>query len=176
MKSNITQEIAAKRFKDEGCVLLGKYTGSDSILAYTCSCGNRGEVSMNRFMQGTRCCPVETKAARIRVAEKKKQAQLAFDKAKVRDALLAKAATVEDSITTYDAIDKAGNKIPTKVIRAKGATAILILQEQVEQLTCIAEENLKTISSLVHQIAALQAAPEVTTMPTGGKQIIINVG
>jgi len=176
MANKISQRVAEERFKAEGCVLLGKYNGSDTLMAYTCSCGNRGEITMNRFTQGTRCCAAETTAARIRVKERKAAKKIAADKARIAFALNERKASVEDSVTTYDAIDKAGNKIPTKVIRTKGAEAILILQEQVEQLTCIAEENLKTISSLVHQIAVLQKVPEITTVPTSGKQIIINVG
>jgi hypothetical protein len=49
-----TEEVSAY-FKEQGCELLGEYTGAANKIRYRCSCGNISEISWNNFTNGRRC-------------------------------------------------------------------------------------------------------------------------
>lgn len=50
-----TTEEVAKYFEENGCVLLGEYTGAMDKMMYQCSCGEISEMSWNNFTKGKRC-------------------------------------------------------------------------------------------------------------------------
>jgi DNA-directed RNA polymerase subunit RPC12/RpoP len=49
-----TKEIA-EYFAEQGCELLGEYTGVMNKMKYRCSCGRMSEISWNNFTAGKRC-------------------------------------------------------------------------------------------------------------------------
>lgn len=49
-----TKEVAIY-FKEQGCELLGEYTGCVNKMKYRCKCGNIGNTSWNKFTNGRRC-------------------------------------------------------------------------------------------------------------------------
>jgi hypothetical protein len=50
-----TTEEVAKYFEDQGCKLLGEYTGAMKSMEYQCSCGRLSKMSWNNFTKGKRC-------------------------------------------------------------------------------------------------------------------------
>ncbi len=54
MLKRTTQEVA-EYFKNQGCELLGEYTGVMHKMQYRCSCGNVSHINWNHFSNGKRC-------------------------------------------------------------------------------------------------------------------------
>jgi hypothetical protein len=54
MLKRTTSEVT-EHFAKFNCKLLGEYTGTKKKMEYICSCGNKSEISWNKFTQGQRC-------------------------------------------------------------------------------------------------------------------------
>jgi len=54
-KRTYTHEQVDKFFKDQNCLLLGRYMDSKTKLQYKCSCGRHSSITWNNFQQGQRC-------------------------------------------------------------------------------------------------------------------------
>lgn len=50
-----TTEEVAKYFEEQGCKLVGEYTGAMIPMEYQCSCGRTSKMSWNNFTKGKRC-------------------------------------------------------------------------------------------------------------------------
>ncbi|WP_156396996.1 hypothetical protein [Paenibacillus sp. Soil724D2] len=76
--SRLTQEQVALRLSEDGCELLGEYTGCEKPFKYKCNCGNVSSIRLHDWQKGVRCSRCAGHKARLTMRENRKKEIMEF--------------------------------------------------------------------------------------------------